>query len=246
MVDNFRKRRNVILGDEMGLGKTAQSVAVIEHVRTAEGGPAARRPALIVAPLTTLPHWKRECERWTDLNVVVYNGGQEDRALCEQHEFRRVDGRQTFDVVITTYETVRDAGASLRWVEWGVVVADEAHKLKNPTASTGQAGLALSPLGLKTRALRLKGAPAPRRALTRGAACCRRSPRPLPLHPRPSRLLPARRAAPAPGAAGAVVRLAAAADRHAGAERRAGAVGCAPRPAPRRRSTAPLTSAVSR
>lgn len=79
MVCNFRTKRNVILGDEMGLGKTAQSVAVLEQIRSYESGSRARKPALVIVPLTTVGHWRREAERWTDMNVVVFTGTEEDR-----------------------------------------------------------------------------------------------------------------------------------------------------------------------
>lgn len=36
-------------------------------------------PFLVVAPLTTLGHWVREIETWTDLNVVQYTGSGADR-----------------------------------------------------------------------------------------------------------------------------------------------------------------------
>ena len=54
--------RNVILGDEMGLGKTAQSVSMLQSLRSMEG---VEGPFLIVAPLSTLPHWERELSLWT-------------------------------------------------------------------------------------------------------------------------------------------------------------------------------------
>lgn len=34
---------------------------------------------------------------------------------------------------------VRDFGAPLRNIQWGAVIADEAHRLKNPSSSTAQA-----------------------------------------------------------------------------------------------------------
>lgn len=143
MIKNFRAHRNVILGDEMGLGKTAQSVAVIEQVRAHEGTGRARLPALIIVPLTTVGHWRREVERWTDMNVVVFTGSEDDRRVCIDNEFRLPGAnskqRPKFDALITTYEIVRDAGTALRGIDWGVVVADEAHKLKNPQSSTAQA-----------------------------------------------------------------------------------------------------------
>ena len=56
------QRRSVILADEMGLGKTVQTVAMLEHLRTMEH---IRGPFLIVVPLSTMEHWKREFEDWT-------------------------------------------------------------------------------------------------------------------------------------------------------------------------------------
>lgn len=48
----------------MGLGKTAQSIAVMAWLR--QHG-RVRLPFLVVAPLTTLGHWQREIETWTDM-----------------------------------------------------------------------------------------------------------------------------------------------------------------------------------
>jgi len=48
----------------MGLGKTAQSIAVMSWLKQYAGASA---PCMVVAPLTTLGHWKREIETWTDL-----------------------------------------------------------------------------------------------------------------------------------------------------------------------------------
>jgi SNF2 family DNA or RNA helicase len=47
-----------------GLGKTAQSLATLEFQRQLLGNPG---PFLVVAPLTTLGHWKRELETWTPM-----------------------------------------------------------------------------------------------------------------------------------------------------------------------------------
>ena len=55
----------------MGLGKTVQTVAVLEHLRTMEH---IRGPFLIVVPLSTMEHWKREFEDWT--KYVACGGSQ--------------------------------------------------------------------------------------------------------------------------------------------------------------------------
>ncbi len=70
--------RNVILGDEMGLGKTAQTLALLQSLRVLEGVPG---PFLIVAPLSTLPHWERELGLWTDAYAVTYHGPAEARQV---------------------------------------------------------------------------------------------------------------------------------------------------------------------
>lgn len=49
---------------QMGLGKTAQSISVMAWLRQ-YGGVAS--PFMVVAPLTTLHHWKREIETWTGM-----------------------------------------------------------------------------------------------------------------------------------------------------------------------------------
>eukprot|EP00966_Prymnesium_polylepis_P100707 2332425-Prymnesium_polylepis.1 len=76
--------RNVILGDEMGLGKTAQSVAMLQSLRTMEG---IDGPFLIVAPLSTLPHWERELSLWTDLYWINFHGSADCRRVIMQYEW---------------------------------------------------------------------------------------------------------------------------------------------------------------
>ena len=55
-------RQSCIIADEMGLGKTVQSVAFLDHIYKRYN---VRGPFLIIAPLSTIPHWEREFEAWT-------------------------------------------------------------------------------------------------------------------------------------------------------------------------------------
>ena len=101
-------------------------------------------PFLVIAPLTTLMHWQREVHKWTDMNAVVYDGSAADRAECQRWEFHfggapRGSGRRgggvvanpyKFDVLLTTYDTMRNEGSLLGSIAWAVCVADEAHRLK--------------------------------------------------------------------------------------------------------------------
>ena len=69
MIEAWYHKRNVILADEMGLGKTVQSISVLNHFYTMEN---RRGPYLVLAPLTTLEHWKRTVDNWTTFNSIIY------------------------------------------------------------------------------------------------------------------------------------------------------------------------------
>lgn len=50
-------------------------------------------PFLIIAPLSTLGHWRRELATWTALNAIVYNGDAVSRdVIFKQEWFYRSDG----------------------------------------------------------------------------------------------------------------------------------------------------------
>ena len=105
MISNYCRDRNVILGDEMGLGKTAQCISVMEYVR--KNLIRRRQPMCVVAPLTTLGHWKREIEKWTAMNAVVFDGSAADREVCAEHEFYVGNTREVkFDVFLVSFENV--------------------------------------------------------------------------------------------------------------------------------------------
>ena len=73
-----------ILADEMGLGKTVQSVSLLNYLWQTQG---IAGPFLVVAPLSTLPHWQREFARWTNMNAIVYHGNQAARDVLHKYEF---------------------------------------------------------------------------------------------------------------------------------------------------------------
>ncbi len=58
---------NGILADEMGLGKTVQTVCALAHLAEAEG---IWGPFIIIAPLSTLPNWQTELQRFVPELVV--------------------------------------------------------------------------------------------------------------------------------------------------------------------------------
>ena len=97
----------------MGLGKTIQTIAFLYHLHSHEN---MLGPFLVLAPLTTLPQWRREIEKWTHFNCLLYydEGGVAARQAIQDYEFyhlhttRRGDiiasQMPKFQVLLTNYE----------------------------------------------------------------------------------------------------------------------------------------------
>uniref|UniRef100_A0A1I7T7X1 DNA helicase n=2 Tax=Caenorhabditis tropicalis TaxID=1561998 RepID=A0A1I7T7X1_9PELO len=135
---------DAILADEMGLGKTVQSLTFL-YTLMKEGH--CKGPFLIAAPLSTIINWEREAEQWCpDFYVVTYVGDRDSRVVLREHEFSFVEGavrsgpkagrmktteNMKFHVLLTSYETINMDKTILSSIEWGALVVDEAHRLKN-------------------------------------------------------------------------------------------------------------------
>jgi len=138
MVKNWYSSKNCILGDEMGLGKTAQSIAVMAFQR--QFGYVSG-PFLVIAPLTTLGHWQREIETWTDMNCILYCGNANDKQIIDNHEiWCKRDGRKVQivkpDVVLSSYEHVMRDASFFKKIEWETMIIDEAHRMKGTKGAT--------------------------------------------------------------------------------------------------------------
>ena len=116
----------------MGLGKTVQSTLFIDRILNVY---KVTPPFLVVAPLSTLPHWEAEIRRWTDMHVVVLHGSVESRENILKYEWRSKQGE--FDVLLTTYEIAIVESVLLSSVRWAGVVVDEAHRLKGRNNKLG-------------------------------------------------------------------------------------------------------------
>lgn len=115
-----------ILGDEMGLGKTLQVITVFQSLRK-----KGKVPMLVVAPVSLLENWKRECSKFAPkLNVCVHHGS---RRTGRYQELLKND------VVIISYNTAVSDMSMLRMIEWKCVVLDEAQNIKNPNSERARA-----------------------------------------------------------------------------------------------------------
>ena len=148
-----------LLADDMGLGKTLQVLCFLEwnhaKFRTQE---SQRKPYLIIAPIALLENWAAEYPKFFDggtLDFVTLYGKDLQAFKCDpddpsvikvpeterkEHlpQLRRQRGRLDIkrllasDLVLTTYETVRDFQLDLGLIPWATVIIDEAQRIKTP------------------------------------------------------------------------------------------------------------------
>lgn len=121
---------NGILADEMGLGKTIQIIALICHlVEVNQPG-----PYLIVVPLSTLPNWIMEFERFApEIPVVLFYGDHEKRSQIYKQirKEHKIGSCKTKPVVITSFETPQAERKFLSTYKWRYIIIDEGQRIKN-------------------------------------------------------------------------------------------------------------------
>ena len=144
-----------LLADDMGLGKTLQLLCFIgEYLETAE----SKKPALVVAPVSLLENWESEINRFFSAKfgkvLSLYGDNLKQRKIPKHlisSQLRNDYGITNLleegwlgdaDIVLTTYETMRDLEFSLGRVDWSVMICDEAQKIKVPTAMVTKAAKA--------------------------------------------------------------------------------------------------------
>lgn len=138
----LQESQGCILGDEMGLGKTMQVIASMLYLKQ-----VGHTPILVVAPISLLANWKRECEKFApSLNVWVHHGGSRTGNYRDLLQF---------DVVVTSYTTVVSDIHMLNMINWELVVLDEAQNIKNPYSARTKNCKALR----RNRSLAVSGTP---------------------------------------------------------------------------------------
>jgi HJR/Mrr/RecB family endonuclease len=117
-------RNALLLADDMGLGKTIQTIAALRILYLQH----RIESALIVCPASLLTQWRQEIALWgPELRVTIISGSPAGRAAL---------WNRPAHVILISYETLR---ADLEWghdspavrKEWGVVILDEASRIKN-------------------------------------------------------------------------------------------------------------------
>ncbi|MBP6430256.1 MAG: DEAD/DEAH box helicase family protein [Ferruginibacter sp.] len=121
-----------ILADDMGLGKTIQALSMLQHYKSINNG----LKAIVVCPTTLIYNWKNEIEKFTpSLTWHIHHGSMRSR---------NADELQKFNVIITTYGTLRSDIQVLLKINFDYVVLDESQAIKNPSSKVTKAACLLT------------------------------------------------------------------------------------------------------
>ena len=124
LVSLYNNKLHGILADEMGLGKTVQTIALFSYLAEFKGN---KGPHLVVVPLSTLPNWQSEFERWLpSFRIIAFRGSKDQR----REALREMRGDDV-NVVLTTYDFILREKGPLTRKNWKHIVVDEGHRMKN-------------------------------------------------------------------------------------------------------------------
>jgi Superfamily II DNA/RNA helicases, SNF2 family len=121
-----------ILADDMGLGKTIQTLTFFQHYKNKY--PDAR--FLVVCPTTLMYNWETEIRKFTpELTHFIHHGPKRSA---------NVKTLSNYDIVITTYGTMRSDVKIFKEIEYDYVVLDESQSIKNPQSQVAKASQLLT------------------------------------------------------------------------------------------------------
>lgn len=174
MQELWRKgEKGGLLADDMGLGKTMQALIFAAWIKENSNG-LYDGPVLIAAPLTLLENWCMEYEKFLDRSIfgeplklhgsvlLQYKIGDNDLGISNEREIdpENYDIEQLIkkrggllldiaaikkaDLIITTYEAIRDYQFSFSKVDWSLMILDEIQKIKNPETLVSKAVKAMN------------------------------------------------------------------------------------------------------
>ena len=117
------------LADDMGVGKTAQVLGLLETRRELRAKGELDKPSLVVVPKSLVFNWKQEAERFTPhLKVLDFTG-------TDRHRNKFAD----YDLILTTYGTLRRDALQFKDMVFDYVILDEAQAVKNASTESAKA-----------------------------------------------------------------------------------------------------------
>ncbi len=120
------------LADDMGLGKTVQVLALLESRRAKRD---VKKASLVVVPNSLMFNWNEEAARFTPkMRVLQFSGSQRWAASDDPEKIFN-----KYDIVLTTYGTLRRDITRYKDYEWDYVILDEAQAIKNASSQASKA-----------------------------------------------------------------------------------------------------------
>ena len=111
------------LADDMGLGKTIQALALLEARREERPSRKENLPSLVVVPRSLVFHWKKEAFAFAPkLRILDHSGAT---------RLKPGDHFADYDVVLTTYGTLRRDALQFKDQRFDYCILDEAQAIKN-------------------------------------------------------------------------------------------------------------------
>jgi SWI/SNF-related matrix-associated actin-dependent regulator 1 of chromatin subfamily A len=117
-VQKLAENKKFILADDMGLGKTTSTI-----IAALETG---AKKILIICPATLKINWKREIENYSDRSIFISEG----KTFSTEHDFVIIN----YDIIKNFHDTKKKDESQVIAANFDLVVVDEAHYIKNPTA----------------------------------------------------------------------------------------------------------------
>jgi len=115
-VEFLTSKLYALLADDMGLGKTPQTIVAAQDV-----GASA---ILVICPAVARVNWRREFKVWSNYKEFT---------VCEKYS----DGPSMLSIV--SYDFATENYEVLARFAWDLVICDESHFIKEPTAKRTQA-----------------------------------------------------------------------------------------------------------
>ncbi len=158
----YSQKHGGIISDEMGLGKTIQIISFLAGLHYSG---KLDKPVLIVCPATVMTQWVNEFHTWWPplRTMILHSIGTGMKGSFKEEDYEKLllkEGDEDGDepslrslksssnvntiidtlltkghVIITSYVGLRIYEEQLLNIDWGYVVLDEGHKIKNPNSN---------------------------------------------------------------------------------------------------------------
>ena len=121
------KVNGLLLCDDMGLGKTIQILSFLAWLKEKD----TLKPSLLIMPTSLITNWYDE-KNTGEIQKFFLDSTFKVKILEGKKSREEIGELRNYDLVLTSYETLRINHKETGFIEWKVVVCDEAQKMKNP------------------------------------------------------------------------------------------------------------------